>query len=214
MKRHITVKCKRWDQPRHYASLRAFADEQNLNYASLVSGLYVSKRNRYKDYSIKRGTDDPNNQVQNRDWYVKRTDGFNKKVQVKCLETGKIYDSITALSKEVGKSSWTLGLKMHSAGKYVDKDGHTYIRLQPMKTRRNYPVQHSPEIVERENGHHSHKKAVVEAIKPSIEEILPAIEQQSTPSMFIAVENVAKELISKQQYEKASIILSALEKIK
>ena len=50
----------------------------------------------------------------------------------KCLETGKIYPSIGAIAKELGINMWTMSVKMEETGKFIDKQGKSYIRLSPM----------------------------------------------------------------------------------
>lgn len=65
----------------------------------------------------------------------KPTRGPKAAVQVKCLETGKIYPSIGAIAKKLGVNMWTMSVKMEETGKFIDKQGNSYIRLSPMVKR-------------------------------------------------------------------------------
>ena len=65
----------------------------------------------------------------------KPTRGAKAAVQVKCLETGKIYPSIGAIAKKLGVNMWTMSVKMEETGKFIDKQGNSYIRLSPMVKR-------------------------------------------------------------------------------
>lgn len=53
-------------------------------------------------------------------------------VKVKCLETGKVYPSIGAIAKKLGVNMWTMSVKMEETGKFIDKQGNSYVRLSPM----------------------------------------------------------------------------------
>lgn len=57
--------------------------------------------------------------------------------KVKCVEDNTIYPSIAAAARVCKVSDWTMSVKMQTAGKF-EKDGKTYIRLSPMKTKNAY----------------------------------------------------------------------------
>ena len=61
----------------------------------------------------------------------------NKKVPVKCLDTGKIYNTISEAARDAKIHMWTMSLKMEKNGKFIDKNGNTYVRLKPMVQRTN-----------------------------------------------------------------------------
>lgn len=65
------------------------------------------------------------------------THGPKAAVKVKCLETGKIYPSIGAIARELGINMWTMSVKMEETGKFIDKQGKSYVRLSPMVKRTN-----------------------------------------------------------------------------
>lgn len=92
---------------------------KNLSY---VKGYVVQKLGKHS-YNLYKSETKP---VQ------KAIGGPKAAVQVKCLETGKIYPSIGAIAKELGINMWTMSVKMEETGKFIDKQGKSYIRLSPM----------------------------------------------------------------------------------
>lgn len=59
--------------------------------------------------------------------------------QVFCKETNTLYETISSVAKELGVDSWTIGKKMSAAGCFIDKNGNTYQRMTPMRTKNIYP---------------------------------------------------------------------------
>lgn len=57
--------------------------------------------------------------------------------KVKCIEDNIIYSSIAAAARSCNVNDWTMSVKMQAAGKF-EKDGKTYIRLSPMKSKNVY----------------------------------------------------------------------------
>lgn len=92
---------------------------KNLSY---VKGYVVQKLGKHS-YNLYKSETKPVQKVAN---------GPKAAVQVKCLETGKIYPSIGAIAKELGINMWTMSVKMEETGKFIDKQGKSYIRLSPM----------------------------------------------------------------------------------
>ncbi len=55
-----------------------------------------------------------------------------------CETLNKKFKTIEAASKFAGVNGWTMGLKMQTAGQFIDKKGNVYKRLKPMNTNKTY----------------------------------------------------------------------------
>lgn len=54
------------------------------------------------------------------------------------VNTGKIFKTIKEASEYAGVDSWTMSVKMETAGSFIDKNGNEYKRLSPMITKNKY----------------------------------------------------------------------------
>jgi len=55
-----------------------------------------------------------------------------------CETLNKKFKTITAAAKHAHVNEWTMGLKMQTAGQFIDKEGNVYKRLKPMNTNKVY----------------------------------------------------------------------------
>lgn len=125
-------------------------------------------------------------------------------VQVKCLETGKIYPSIGTIAKELGINMWTMSVKMEETGKFIDKNGRSYIRLSPMVKRTNHTYGFKESSITR----NIHRNSNVQSIEQSN---IKNIKEVSTKDMII--QNLVKSanlLTDTKNYSQAAQILSIL----
>lgn len=125
-----------------------------------------------------------------------------KAVKVKCLETGKIYPSITSIAKKLGLNMWTMSVKMEETGKFIDKNGNTYVRLKPMVKRTDTSYGMKSSSVTREL--HRHKNNVSSLTSNVI----------STPSTKdLIIQNLVKSatlLTDNKNYTQAAQVLNIL----
>ena len=131
------------------------------------------------------------------------TRGPKAAVQVKCLETGKIYPSIGAIAKKLGVNMWTMSVKMEETGKFIDKQGNSYVRLSPMVKR----VDHSYGFKTSSIVRNIHRNKVEKSVKP-VETV------SSTPSKKdLIVQNLVKSaslLTDTKNYSQAAQVLNIL----
>lgn len=129
-------------------SVEEVAKHCNLVRASLYAALSHNQKT-FKGYIIKKLE---NNQFlletkeSKLDFSAPKVANVHKSaVPVKCLETNTIYPSINAAAKACKEHMWTMSVKMEETGKFVDRQGNTYIRLAPMikRTNRTYGVKSS-----------------------------------------------------------------------
>lgn len=62
----------------------------------------------------------------------------SKYCKVLQINTGKIFNTISEASRYAGVDSWTMSVKMETAGSFIDKNGNEYKRLSPMITKNKY----------------------------------------------------------------------------
>lgn len=62
----------------------------------------------------------------------------SKYCKVLQVNTGKIFNTISEASKYAGVDSWTMSVKMETAGSFIDRKGNEYKRLSPMITKNKY----------------------------------------------------------------------------
>lgn len=91
-----------------------------------------------------------------------------RSVPVYCENLNKTFKSIAAAAKHARVSDWTMGLKMSTAGKFVDLNGNVYTRLLPMQSKRSYrntgeTLQHVYKNPQYLKG----KQTMIEEVKPA-----------------------------------------------
>lgn len=122
-------------------------------------------------------------------------------VQVKCLETGKIYPSIKAIARELGINMWTMSVKMEETGKFIDRQGKSYIRLSPMVKR----VNHTYGFKESSITRNIHRNNNVQSIEQS--------NTKEVSAKDTIIQNLVKSanlLTDTKNYSQAAQILSIL----
>lgn len=126
-------------------SVREAAEYCNLKYPSLYAALSHNQKT-FKGYSIEK--------LDNKTFMLKTIESkpnsfvpsiHKSAVPVKCLETNVTYPSINAAARACNVHMWTMSVKMEETGKFIDKQGNTYIRLAPMikRTNRTYGTKFS-----------------------------------------------------------------------
>lgn len=126
----------------------------------------------------------------------------NKNCPVLCETTNHRYDTITAAAKAIGVNAWTMGLKMQTAGYFLDKNGNKYIRLRPMNSDKSYSNIH-PYITKERN--------VKKQLKAIINE--PSKANNMKETFNTAIESIRKLAINKineGSYSEASNFIEAL----
>lgn len=63
---------------------------------------------------------------------------MRKNCRVYCKNLDIWFSTITAAAKHAGVNSWTMSLKMDTAGSFIDRFGNEYIRERPMETKNKY----------------------------------------------------------------------------
>lgn len=118
---------------------------------------------------------------------------------VRCITTGKEYSCISQAAKAIGVNSWTMGLKMEKAGKFIDNNGNEYIRLIPMQTNRDYPD--TPANIVKEHN--------VKSIKKHIPTVFVK-ENTSLEQALEVIKNEAIARIKEGSYQEATKYIEAL----
>jgi len=122
---------------------------------------------------------------------------------VRCLTTGKEYATITDAAKSIGVNSWTMGLKMEKAGKFIDSNGNEYIRLVPMQTTCDYPD--TPARIVKEHTVKSvHKKQNFVTVEKNV----------SLENALEAIKEAAIAKIKAGSYQEATKYIDALALLK
>lgn len=168
-----------------------------------ISNTLYAKKNEINGFTIEK--------VEKKATKKRRSSSSKRSVQVKCLDDNTIYNSISQAAKAINVNQWTFGLKMEKAGKFIAKDGKTYVRLTPMHSKdlSIYPEQ-SPKL-ERELVRRSNK-ITSETIKtvPEISNTSRKTEEVSEIKMLCTV---GQKLADNNHYAEASMIYTILDKL-
>jgi len=136
---------------------------------------------------------------------------YPKACKVICSD-GTVYNSIEQASKAAGVSGWTMGVKMETAGSFVDKNGNSYTRERPMETKNVY----------RNTGNYMKKPRQVKSTtvytKPIVENIQPITETPAANNTNAAdAKQVLKEqsikFIQQNDYNTAKVLLDIIDKL-
>lgn len=119
---------------------------------------------------------------------------------VLCETSGKMYPTIMAAAKAAKAHPWTMSLKMETTGKFIDKDGNTYVRTKPMA---------SKEGITYSNKYSEMIRHVRPYIKKKVD-ISNNIENKTESFSYSALEKTAIDFISKKHYKEASAICTVL----
>ena len=140
-----------------------------------------------------------------------KSNAGRKKVKVKCVTTGEIFNSISDAAKALGINAWTFGLKMETNGKYVDAQGKEYVRETPINrsTNTEYKRTKNDTII---------SKPRHEMIKDTIIETVENLDVEKTVEKMVAskteeirdLERVATKLAAKSKYSEAAMIYELL----
>ena len=92
----------------------------------------------------------------------------HRHVPVYCENLNKTFKSIEEAARYAKVSGWTMGVKMTTAGKFVDLNGNVYTRLLPMQSTRSYrntgeTLQHVYKNPQYLKG----KQTMIEEVKPA-----------------------------------------------
>ena len=103
----------------------------------------------------------------------------SKYCKVLQVNTGKIFKTIKEASEYAGVDSWTMSVKMETAGSFIDKNGNEYKRLSPMITKNKYvntgktlKTEHVVKEIEKNNDNciEEEKDTVPQIVKDAINE--------------------------------------------
>ncbi len=168
-----------------------------------ISNTLYAKKNEINGFTIEK--------IEKKATRKRRSFVSKRSVQVKCLDNNTVYNSIAQAAKAINVNQWTFGLKMEKAGKFIDKDGKTYVRLTPMQSKdlSIYPEQ-SPKL-EREIIRHSSRKTS-ETIK-TVPEILNTPVKTQEVSEIQMLCTVGQKLADNNHYAEASMIYTVLDKL-
>ena len=119
---------------------------------------------------------------------------------VLCETTGKMYPTIAAAARAAEANSWTMGIKMETTGKFIDKDGNTYVRTRPMV---------SKEGVSYNNKYSEMVRSVKHYIKKKVD-TSNNVENKNESFEYSTLEKMAIDLISKKRYKEASTLCTVL----
>lgn len=168
-----------------------------------ISNTLYAKKNEINGFTIEK--------IEKKATRKRRPFVSKRSVQVKCLDDNKIFNSIAQAAKSINVNQWTFGLKMEKAGKFIDKDGKTYVRLTPMQSKdlSIYPEQ-SPKL-EREIIRHSNRRTS-ETIK-TVPEISNTPVKTKEVSEIQMLCTVGQKLADNNHYAEASMIYTILDKL-
>lgn len=135
-----------------------------------------------------------------------------KNCPVFCETTNTTYDSITAAAREANVNSWTMGLKMDKAGKFIDKNGNVYVRSRPMQqtSDRDYGKQ-SPTLDRIITKHTKHSKPN-KTTPLNLETVAKVIVHKEVDEIT-TLHNIATSLANRRKYEEAASIFKVLGKL-
>lgn len=126
-------------------------------------------------------------------------------VPVKCITTGETFNSIGAVAKQLGINMWTMSLKMEKAGKFIDKEGKTYIRLKPMQQRTNRDYGNQRPDISRELIRHNKTEKTNNVVN------MPVIQTVNKETTVIeSLKHSTVELINCKKYNEASTLLTVI----
>lgn len=188
-----------------FDSVKEVADLCDMSKGALYSAL--NKNSSYiKGYAVQKlGKHSYNLYKSEMKPVQKVTRGPKAAVQVKCLETGKIYPSIGAIAKELGINMWTMSVKMEETGKFIDKQGKSYIRLSPMVKRVDHTYGYKASSITRNISRAKsveNKTVTLDTVKTDIVSQKDAIIQSLVKSANLLTDN--------KNYSQAAQVLTIL----
>lgn len=205
-----------WPTSKTYENIKSFAEEQGLDYFKICSK-FKGNELLFDKYIITRLTP-----RETRKTHTKRNTANSQayRCKVMCTNTGKVFSSISEAARSCGAKSWTMGLKMERAGKFIDANNNEYVRLSPMRSKNVEAYGETSPKLEHEVKEYKRKpkflKKVIEKVETPV--VTPAknytIEKPES-AMSVAsshLENAAKALITASKYEEAMEIISTLSK--
>lgn len=212
----IEVNRKDWKQSLRFNSIKKFADSFKINYTEVMDYLYGKRKDLY-GYEVKR--------LSEKMTYKKGTLTLPKSTRkvskrackVQCVETGKIFSSISEAARHLNVQTWTMSLKMEKAGKFIDKKGNTYIRLKPMvsKDLSIYPEQ-TPEITRNLTRSAPRKVEKIEVANAISTQAQPtvAVSEKKEIDIDSTLKLIANTFVEQGKFDDAITIISAMSALK
>lgn len=177
-----------------YDSLTEGANAMGWKLWNLADALRFGKKELH-GHSIKR-LDDKYTKVLINKQVKKDGRGSNRSCPVLCTTTGETFRSISEAADNCNANSWTMGLKMAKAGKFIDSKGREYIRQKDANYTREYPTQ-TP------NMQHI-------ITKHSIRTTNKIASNKLSETDTTALRNVTINMIQNKQYNEATTLLNIL----
>lgn len=131
----------------------------------------------------------------------KKAKNDKRNCPVICETLNRKFKTITAAAKHAHVNEWTMGLKMQTAGQFVDKEGNVYKRLKPMNTNKVYT--NTGDTMQKEVKKHS--KAIPVVAEPKVSGI--ALAKQ-------ILKGKAIDYIQNNNFDVAKELLDIVEQIK
>ena len=135
---------------------------------------------------------------------VRKSKKDKRNCPVICETLNRKFKTITAASKFAGVNEWTMGLKMQTAGQFIDKNGNVYKRLKPMNTTRTYT--NTGDMIQKEMKKHS------KVVEPVIEQPKPALSGIQLAQTIL--KGKAIDYIQNNNFELAKELLDVVKQIK
>lgn len=135
----------------------------------------------------------------------KSTKKDNRNCPVHCETLNRTFKTITNAAKFAGVNKWTMGLKMETAGQFVDKKGNVYKRMKPMVTDKAYT--NTGDTVKRVR---TGKRKVAEKHNDGSNVQIEMKHHTSRLDVVIDLMTLAHSAISERQYDKVIELCNAL----
>lgn len=138
----------------------------------------------------------------------KKTRKDKRNCPVFCETLNKKFKTISAASKFAGVNGWTMGVKMQTAGQFIDKKGNVYKRLKPMNTDKTYT--NTGDTLQKEVKKHS-KAIPIPTVATS------DVKPEQTSGIALAkkvLKDKVSEFINRDEFKMAKELLDAIEQIK